>query len=165
MCNANMLKPRTIANTQQSGRTRSVPIKSTMESISGYPDKLVIFKIPASRFWWVRYHDGKPIKRSTKTENKQKAIQAAKDFYEELLINKKLGKSNNPKKSSFMTCAEAVIEEGHLRVQRKELNANYVLTEKNIIHKYVKEFWVSMIYQTSTIRSWINSRRFFMLKI
>ena|ERR1700692_4497498 len=165
MCNANMLKPRTIANTQQSGRTRSVPIKSTMESISGYPDKLVIFKIPASRFWWVRYHDGKPIKRSTKTKNKQKAIQAAKDFYEELLINKKLGKSNNPKKSSFMTCAEAVIEEGHLRVQRKELNANYVLTEKNIIHKYVKEFWVSMIYQTSTIRSWINSRRFFMLKI
>jgi integrase len=140
MCDVAMLNPRTIANTQQSGRTRSVPIKSTMESIKGYPDKLVIFKIPASRFWWVRYHDGKPIKRSTKTEDKQKAIQAAKEFYEELLVNKKQGKSNNPKKSSFMECAEAVIEESGVRIQRKELNANYALTEKNIIHKYVKEF-------------------------
>lgn len=135
-----MLNPRVIANLQQLPRTRSVPIKSTMESIRGYPDKLVIFKIPASKFWWVRYYDGKPIKRSTKTTDKQKAIQAAIAFYEEVLVNKKLGKSNNPKKSSFMTCAEAVIEESEIRVQRKELNANYVLTEKNIIQKYVKEF-------------------------
>ncbi|MDE2320185.1 MAG: phage integrase SAM-like domain-containing protein, partial [Rhodospirillales bacterium] len=111
-----------------------------MESIRGYPDKLVIFKIPESRFWQVRYYDGKPIKRSTKTEDKQKAIQAAKDFFDTLLLNKKLGKTSNPKKTSFITCADAVIAESAQQLQRKERNAIYVRTEKNIINKYIKEF-------------------------
>ncbi|MFW9610719.1 MAG: hypothetical protein ACMV0J_00805, partial [Fluviibacter sp.] len=62
-----------------------MPIASTMEHIKGYPDKLVIFKVPASKFWWVRYYDGKPIKRSTKTEIRQEAIKFAKEFYETVL--------------------------------------------------------------------------------
>jgi len=71
-----------------------VPIKSTIEAIKGFPSKLVIFKIPASQFYWVRYYDGKPLKRSTKTASKAEAIRFAKAFYEELVVNKKLGISN-----------------------------------------------------------------------
>ena len=47
-------------------KSRSVvPIPSTIESIRGYPEKLIIFKVPASPFWWVRYYDGKPINLKT----------------------------------------------------------------------------------------------------
>ena len=37
-------------------RHRSVPIKETITRIPGYPSKLVIFKIPAASYWWVRYY-------------------------------------------------------------------------------------------------------------
>ena len=37
-------------------RHRSVPLQDTMTRIPGYPRKLVIFKIPASSYWWVRYY-------------------------------------------------------------------------------------------------------------
>ena len=99
-----------------------VPIRDTIESIRGYPNKLVIFRVPASPFWWMRYFDGRPIKRSTKTTVKAEAISAAKAFYEELLVNKKLGVSNNPKKSSFALCADAVIAEDKRKAERGELN-------------------------------------------
>lgn len=100
-------------------KSRSVvPIPDTIESIKGFPDKLVIFKVPASPFWWVRYFDGKPIKRSTKTENRQEAIRFAKKFYETVLVNNALGHSNNPKVKSFVLCADAVINEDQEKAKR-----------------------------------------------
>lgn len=70
---------------------RTVPIAETMSSIGrGYPNKLVIFKIPASSFWWVRYYTQKKIlKKSTKTENKKDAIEFAKKFYEDILLRER----------------------------------------------------------------------------
>ncbi len=51
---------------------RTVPVKESITKIGrGYPDKLVLFKVPASKYWWCRYYTGKKmIKKSTKTENK-----------------------------------------------------------------------------------------------
>ena len=50
-------------------RHRTVPIKDTITRIPGYPRKLVIFKLPASSYWWVRYYAESHIfKRTTKTE-------------------------------------------------------------------------------------------------
>ena len=34
-------------------RHRTVPLQETLTRIPGYPTKLVIFKIPASSYWWV----------------------------------------------------------------------------------------------------------------
>ena len=66
-------------------RHRSVPLKNTITRIPGYPRKLVIFKIPASSYWWVRYYAEKHIfKRTTKTENKRDALEAAKRFYDDI---------------------------------------------------------------------------------
>ena len=97
--NSKILTKKTI----KPAKSRSVvPIPDTVETVKGYPDKLVIFKVPASEFWWTRYHDGKPIKRSTKTENKAEAIRFAKNFYETLLVNKRQGVSSNPKKTTFI---------------------------------------------------------------
>jgi len=68
-------------------RHRSVPIKDTITRIPGYPRKLVIFKIPASSYWWVRYFAEQHIfKRTTKTEIKRDALEAAKRFYDDIMI-------------------------------------------------------------------------------
>ena len=134
----------TLATTSVDAKKRSVvPIPNTIESIKGYPEKLVLFKVPASPFWWVRYYDGKPIKRSTKSENKAEAIRFAKEFYETLLVNKRTGVSNNKRKSSFVTCAEGVIEEDKLKFQRGELADRYVKTQKTLINKHVLAFFKS----------------------
>lgn len=118
-----------------------VPIADSIESIRGYPKKLVIFKVPASEFWWVRYYDGKHIKRSTKTTVKQEAIGFAKAFYEELLVNKKLGISNNPRAKSFVQCAQAVINEDQQKAERGELSQSYADTQKSLINKHVTNFF------------------------
>ena len=126
----------------KSTKPRSVvPIPDTIETIRGYPDKLVIFKVPASPFWWMRYYDGKPIKRSAKTTDRREAIKAAKEFYETLLVNKKLGVSNNPKKSSFALCADAVIAEDERKAQRGELNRHYVKSQTQLIRKHIMAFF------------------------
>ena len=133
-----MQKPKTTTHI----KSRSVvPIASTMEHIKGYPDKLVIFKVPASKFWWVRYYDGKPIKRSTKSEIRQEAIKFAKEFYETVLVNNKLGISNNPKVKSFMLCAQAVMDENEEQAKRGELAKRYVSSQKSLINKHIKAFF------------------------
>jgi hypothetical protein len=67
---------------------RANPIPETIQKIRGYPDRLKIFRIPASSYWWVRATFGeRRIKRSTREEDKSKAIAYAKQFYEELLRN------------------------------------------------------------------------------
>ena len=75
-----------IKTTQKTSGT--VPIPETITKIGkGFPDKLVIFKIPSSRYWWVRYYtEGKILKKSTKTEDKRKGIEFGKKFYEQILI-------------------------------------------------------------------------------
>jgi len=71
--------------------SRTVPIAETMTSIGrGFPDKLVIFKIPASSYWWVRYYTQKKIlKKSTKTENKKTAIEFAKNGYDLVITGRR----------------------------------------------------------------------------
>lgn len=125
-------------------KSRSVvPIQDTIESIKGFPEKLVIFKVPASSFWWVRYYDSKPIKRSTKTDNRQEAIRFAKKFYETVLVNNALGHSNNPKVKSFMLCADAVIKEDEEKAKRGELSQRYADTQRSLIGKHIKTFFKS----------------------
>ena len=66
-------------------RHRSVPLQETITRIPGYPRKLVIFKIPASSYWWVRYYaESRILKRTTKTEVKRDAMEAAKRFYDDV---------------------------------------------------------------------------------
>ena len=123
-------------------KSRSVvPIPDTVETVKGYPDKLVIFKVPASEFWWTRYHDGKPIKRSTKTENKAEAIRFAKNFYETLLVNKRQGVSSNPKKTTFTICAQGLMKEDDQRVIRDEISAKYAASQKSAINSHILKFF------------------------
>ncbi len=52
-------------------RHKTLPIQSTVSYIPGYPQKLFIYRLEASKYWWVRYFAaGKTLRKSTKTENK-----------------------------------------------------------------------------------------------
>lgn len=118
-----------------------VPIPDTIESVAGYPDKLVIFRVPASPYWWVRYFDEKHIKRSTKTATKRDAIAFAKKFYEQLVFNKLNNIENPSRKSSFVTCAEEMMAEDLRKVQRGELSASYVKNANSLIKGVIIPFF------------------------
>jgi hypothetical protein len=86
----------------QTKKHRSVPIAASKIYINGYPKKLVLFQQSASPFYWVRYYtDGKMLKRSTKTESKQEAIEFAKTFYDEINLKRALKQSLTKSNSFF----------------------------------------------------------------
>jgi len=69
-------------------KNRLTPIKSTMETVRGFPTSLVIYKSAASRFYWVRcYFNGKYKVKSTKSTSSKDAKQFAIEFYKKTLLN------------------------------------------------------------------------------
>lgn len=66
-------------------RERTVPIPETITPVPGYPQKLIIFKMAASRYWQIRcWWGGRSHRRSARTESQRLALHAARLFYEEL---------------------------------------------------------------------------------
>lgn len=69
-------------------RERSVPLPETITRVAGYPSKLVVYQIQASRFWQARcWIEGQLRKRSTKQIDVKLAQQTAKTFYQEWLVS------------------------------------------------------------------------------
>ena len=67
-------------------RERTVPIPETITPVPGYPQKLIIFKMSASRYWQMRcWLGGRSHRRSARTESQRLALHAARHFYEELV--------------------------------------------------------------------------------
>ncbi len=123
---------------------RTNPLAETKLSVPNYPTKLTLFKIAASRFYWVRYYDGGRIfKRSTKTEDKRKAIDFAKQFYDEINFKKHQGLIRG-KEDSFSVCAQAVIEQQEYRVIAKEMSAEMAQADKYRLSKELTPFFGEM---------------------
>ncbi len=79
---------RTAANDEAGAvkRERTVPIPSTITRVPGYPDKLCVYKMEASKFWQVRcWIAGRTYRLSTKTQNLHQAQRFARTVYEEWL--------------------------------------------------------------------------------
>ena len=75
------------ANDNSVRRDRTVPIPSTITAVPGYPNKLAVFKIAASKYWQARcWIDGKTHRRTTKTTSLVQAQRFARWFYESLLV-------------------------------------------------------------------------------
>lgn len=120
---------------------RANPIADTMESIPGFPDTLRIYQIPASSYWQMRaYVAGKLVKRSSKTEEKGKAIKAAKEFYNELLLK---AANHIPITSSgtFEKAANALLEEDKGRVERGERKQSLVKDLEYILKSDLMPFF------------------------
>lgn len=114
------------ASSQQSASPppKSNPIPDTLTTIRGYPDRLKIYRIPASPFWWCRATFGEHrVTRSTKETEKRKAITFAKEFYESLL--RRDGSIPLTASRSFERCALALLEEHKRRAGSGERNRRY----------------------------------------
>lgn len=102
--------------------TRTVPIPDSLASVRGYPDKLKIYRIEASPFWQVRcFESGKTVKLSTKTTDKQEAIEFAKATYNRLLHAQATGKALT-QGTRFDICSNKMLEAQKSRVERGELS-------------------------------------------
>lgn len=126
-------------STTTSKKHRSVPIKETMTHITGYPNKLVLFKIAASPYWQVRYYAQRIIKKSTKTEVKRDAIDFAKNWHAEVIakIHKNLPIGSSP---TFEKCANELIAEQEALIARKQLNAKLNINDRSILKSINEHF-------------------------
>jgi len=70
-------------------RERTVPIPETLTPVPGYPQKLAVFKMAASRYWQVRcWVAGRTYRRSTQTQSLRMAQSFARQFYEQLMAER-----------------------------------------------------------------------------
>ena len=124
-------------------RHRTVPIKDSITRIPGYPRKLVIFKLPASSYWWVRYYAESHIfKRTTKTEIKRDALEAAKRFYDDINFRMRGGNFeglpaavNVAEVMTFAKVTKMLMESEAAKLQRTQLSK---ITFENMQMRYDK---------------------------
>lgn len=128
-------------NKTESTRHKSVPIPESITKVGrGYPDKLVIFQLSASKFWWVRYYTQKKIlKKSTKTTIKQDAIKSAILFYEDILLRERnlLPLINSP---FFERCANEMLIEQQRLIDRGERNPKLNVDDKQKLNSDILDF-------------------------
>lgn len=122
-------------------RHRTTPLSDTLSQVPGYPRKLTIYKLEASSYWWVRYYiEGKIVRRSTKTEDKNKAFTFAKSFFTELELRRAQGLAVRSK-TSFDACALAMLTAMEAQVKRKEITQTTYDINKYRLNKSVLPFF------------------------
>jgi integrase len=91
-------------------RNRLTPIPSSIDTIRGYPQKLIIYKTDASKYFWVRlYFNGRYHTKSTKAESVVAAKSFAVSFYESVLVNAKVTHKSD-KSKAFATMGARFFE-------------------------------------------------------
>jgi len=74
---------------------RTTPDPATITQIKGYPSKLIIYHCPASSYWQIRYFSGGTYhKKSSRTSVKKEAIEAAKQFYDDINFKQRVSPKN-----------------------------------------------------------------------
>ncbi len=112
---------------------RAKIVEGTKQSIPKFPEKLVIFKVECSRFWWARvYVNGQMRMRSTKTEVKKEAIEVAKEFFYELLQNKGGKAGSKVKTRSFSGLAVSLLE-----IEKTTAKKSLYLNDKGKINNFL----------------------------
>jgi integrase len=80
--------------------SKSTPIPSSIQTISGYPKKLVVYLTLSSKYYWVRvYFQGKYFTKSTKSTNLVESKKFGVKFYEQVLLNSVISKTSDTNKS------------------------------------------------------------------
>ena len=124
-------------------RHRCTPIRDSMEHVPGYPRKLVLYRIEASPYWWVRYFtEGRTFKRSAKTEVRRDAQQIAKRFYDEINFKIQQGITESSGRITFDIACKAFMEAEEAKYGRKQLSKVTHITRsyrfKGVILPYFK---------------------------
>ena len=80
--------------------SRTTPIQSSIQTISGYPKKLIVYLTPSSKYYWVRvFFQGKYFTKSTKSTNLVESKKFSIKFYEQVLMNSVITKTSDTNKS------------------------------------------------------------------
>ena len=129
-------------------RHRTVPLQETLTRIPGYPSKLVIFRIPASSYWWVRYYSNQRIfKRTTKTEVKRDALEAAERIYDDINMRLHNGSIDAPldynpaQVMTFTTVARLLVESEEGKYKRAQLTKISFENKQLRLNKHVLPFF------------------------
>ena len=137
-------------------RERTVPIPSTITPVPGYPRKLSVFKIAASKFWQVRcWTAGRTHRRSTQTQSLRMALSYARTFYEQLLAQSaNLHSTATAAHSTIQHCAAKVkphqtfaaiaaqmMANEHARVERGEFSTGSFKVLRNRLDAHILPRW------------------------
>ncbi len=137
-------------------RERTVPIPSTITPVPGYPRKLCVFKMAASKYWQVRcWIAGTTHRRSTRTQSLRLAQSFARDFYEQLLaqsaslrieptpvqgVISHATTAVKPQKT-FAAMASQMMANERARVERGELSAAGLKIMRNRLDAHILDRW------------------------
>ena len=104
--------------------------------IPNYPKKLYIYKHAASPYWWVRYFVGNnAVRKSTKTDGKRDAIAFAKEYFEIITHNQRMGVNATVSATSFESCQKQMMEADKAKLERGEITK---ITYDNNKYRYQK---------------------------
>lgn len=150
------------ANDTMRVRNRTVPLLETITAVPGYPNKLCVFKIPASKYWQVRcWIRGRTYKRSTQSTSLRQAQRFARWFYEELLARSvvlnatpevaAIGATSSTAQSQpvppdrrFAAVAAQMYANEQARVDRGEFSLRGLQVLKNRLDGHILPRWASM---------------------
>ena len=137
-----------------SPRTRHNP--TDIRQIRGYPNSLKLFRMPASKYWYVRmYISGGPssgVKKSTRCEKFSDAEDFAVNWYEERLIEKREFKQRGA--NTFAAFAGKFQEQQKRLIRRGELDPDMLYQddlrlEKDLLpflgNKFIKQVDYNLI--------------------
>jgi integrase len=121
--------------------SRAKPILDSFQSIPGYPDKLKIYRIEESPFWYVRaWMDDRMVVRTTKKKVQSQASSFAKTFYDELLLKRAQGEPLT-QSFNFVKATESLLEVDRGRVERSESKPSLVKDFEYILKKDMMPFF------------------------
>ena len=138
-------------------RGRTVPIPESIHPVAGYPRKLVVFKIAASRYWQVRcWVKGKTYRLSTHSLSLRVAQSFARSFYEQVvgqasisalapskpIVQQQLDGSSRFKAShTFGALAAQMLANETARVERGEFALGSLQVLRNRLDSHLLPRW------------------------
>jgi integrase len=123
----------------------TLPLRGTLTHIDGYPRKLVLYQMEASPYWQVRYfEDGRIVRRSTRTTDRQDAIKRAKEIFADIVINRVNGRVVTRLRGRFDTVAQELMEQQKIRVLRGEVTAATQENDHNRLRRDILPYFGSL---------------------
>ena len=123
---------------------KTVAIPESIQTITNYPKKLVIYLTPSSKFYWARvFYNGRYYTKTTKTTDAALAKRFAVKFYESVLAN--AHQTHTGKKSKAFSVVGRKFLESIKDNQRKSAYDNDTSRFENGILQFFNEQDVSTI--------------------
>lgn len=115
--------------------SRANPIKSTVSPVPRLPAHVIVYKVEASQYWWVRFYSTRKryVIRSSKSTDKRVAFALARDLFVQDLADPKGNLPLTPK--TFAAVAESL-----LKRQEATEKPSLWKKERNQLHNFVYKF-------------------------